>query len=104
MRGKGEVKTRMNKYITKILTSVFGLDAGQILEEFIGAGILIFVAVIFDVYILGNQTLFNTTVGAPGYAITSVVVPIFQVVILVVCILVAVLLLPKVIRKAGGSK
>lgn len=84
--------------------SQFLMDSGQMLDELIGAGILVFVAIIFDVYILGNQSLFNTTAGAPGYEITSVVVPIFQVVILVACILVAVLILPKIVKKTSGSK
>ena len=80
------------------------MDSGAMLEELIGAGILVFVAVIFDIDILGNQSLFNTSATAPGYAITSVVVPIFQVVILVVCILAAVYILPKMVKKSESTK
>jgi hypothetical protein len=97
------IKLKLYVLLAHLLAPVFGMDSAEMLEELLGAGVLVFVAVIFDVYILGNQSLFNTTAGAPGYEITSVVIPIFQVVILVVCILSAVFILPKMVKKSASK-
>jgi hypothetical protein len=70
----------------------------------IDAVIMIVIAIFVDIYVIGSQYLFNTTVGAPGYAITSVVVPLLQGIIIIGCILVAVLVLPKIVDSASGGK
>lgn len=88
------------------------MNGSKVADEIIGVVVLLFIAIVLDVYVIGNQFLFNTTapaawevaadVGNKGYAITSVAVPILEVVILVVSVLTSVLILPKVLK--GSTK
>ena len=79
----------------------FAMSAQALITAVLDVVVFIVIAVVVNVYVIGNQTLFNTTVGAPGYAITSVVVPLLQVFILIGCILAAIFLLPKMAKSRG---
>ena len=83
----------------------FMASSSVMVNSIISVVVFVVVAVVLDVYVIGNQSLFNTTVGSGGYSITSVVVPLLQVAILIGCILAAVFLIAHLAKGAGsGSK
>ena len=82
----------------------FLLEAAGVTKATIEAVVLVVVVVILDVYVIGNQSLINTTVGAPGYSITSVVVPILQAALLIIAIFGAIGLIYYAAKHSFGGK
>lgn len=79
----------------------FMAQGASFITALIDVIIFIVIAIVIDVYVVGNQSLLNTSSASPGYAITSVVVPIVQVVVLIGCILMAILLLKTITQHSS---
>jgi hypothetical protein len=85
---------KLKRYLIRYLAApIRFMDNADFLTALIDVVIFVVVAVVIDVYVIGSQALFNTSSASPGYAITSVVVPILQTVILIGCIVTAILVL-----------
>jgi hypothetical protein len=74
-----------------------------VIEYLFDAVITVIILVFVDVYVLGNQTLFNTTAGAPGASIITPALAIFNAVIIIVALLIAVFVIPKAVTSAGSK-
>jgi hypothetical protein len=61
------------------------------------------ISIVFYTKVFLNQTLFNTTVGAPEYSITSVVVPMVGVAISIGLILGAVFLIVHFVKGTSST-